>query len=248
MSEQADSNAAGVSAPEGPGWFRTLGSGWSTVLLLGVVATASQLVAASMAGLELTPGARSWSSGGVIAVISGLLMWKLAKSWRDFKRWIWLPLLTIAALSFTVVGLVNSYDVEIIDQEASPATESVQPTGAFHVVEGKDRVCEPGEDYLFCVNAHVALYNSVCVGQNLSFSAGLQCESLSKFVDDIKRSYEENGYEYTTGEAGKWGWPQLRLEAETALQSNNDAQPRLTHTERCHFDPGAVQVGTCQER
>lgn len=248
MSEQAYSNAADVSASEGPGWFRTLGSGWSTVLLIGVVATASQFVAASMAGLEIAPGARSWSSGGVVAVIGGLLMWKLARSWRDFKRWIWLPLLAAAVLSFTVVGLVNSYDVEIVDQEARPATESVQLTGAFNVVEGKGRVCEPGEDYLYCVNAHVALYNSVCVDQNLSFSAGLQCNSLIKFVDDIKRAYEENGYEYTTGEVGKWGWPQLRLEAETALQSNNDAQPRLTHTERCHFDLGAIQVGTCEAR
>lgn len=175
-------------------------------------------------------------------------MWKLAKNWISFKKWIWLPLSLVAILSFVVVGAANSYDVEIVDEEARPATQSVQPTGAFNVLDSDGRICEPGDDYLYCVNAHVSLYNSVCVGHSLSASASFKCNSLSAFVDQIKSEYEANGYDYTTGEQGKWGWPNLRLEAETAMQTNNDAQPRRTHLEHCYFDLGLIQIGTCEAR
>lgn len=235
--------------PLGPGWFRGLGSGWSTVFLVGVVATASQLAAVSMAGIELVPGARTWSSGGLVALIGGLFMWKFAKSWHDFKKWIWLPLVVVSTLSFLVVGATNSYDVEIIDQEARAATQSMQPTGAFNVVRTTERICEPGDDYLYCLNAHVASYNSVCANQVLSILGSATCSSMSSFIEQIRSSYEGCGYGCTArGEMGNWGWPHLRLETETAMRSNNDAQLRRTHTEPCSFDLGIIQIGTCAER
>lgn len=235
--------------PVGPGWFRGLRSGWSTVFLVGAVATASQLAAVSMAGLELAPGTQTWSSGGLVALIGGLLMWKFAKTWHDFRKWIWLPLVVVATLSFLVVGATNNYDVEIVDQEARAATQSMQPTGAFHVFETAERICEPWDDYLYCLNAHVASYNSVCANQTLSIFGSATCSSMSRFIEQMRSSYEGCGYGCTVGgEVGKWGRSHLRLEAATAMKSNNDAQPRRTHTEHCSFDLGIIQIGTCAER
>lgn len=249
------STDSGVENPSekglvGPGWFRGLGSGWSTVFLVSVVATASHLTAVSMAGLELAPGARTWSSGGLVALIGGLLMWKFARSWHDFKKWVWLPLVVVVTLSFLVVGATNSYDVEIVDQEARAATQSLQPTGAFNVVITAERICGPGDDYLYCLNAHVASYNSACANQTLSLLGSATCSSMSKTIKQMRSSSEGCGYGWCTvgGEGGNWGWPHLRLEAETAMKSNNDAQPRRTHTEHCSFDLGIIQVGTCAER
>lgn len=244
MSEQVDSGRD--AEPVGPRWFQAMGSGWTTVILMGIVATASQLAAISLAGLELMPGGRVWSTGGVAAVVSGLLMWKLAKPWQLFKRWVWVPLLLVAVASFVVVGASNNYDVEIVDQEYRPATQSMQPTGAFNIAATTSQICEPGEDYLYCLNAHVGNFNAVCPGQRLSSSADSMCASLSDFIAGLRDRYEGCGYGCTTaGEVGNWGWPYLRLEPEFALKSNNDAQPRLTHTERCYFDLGVIQIGTC---
>ena len=231
---------------DGPGWFRALGSGWATLLFSGAVATMSQFGAAALAGLQPLVGASVWSSGGVVAIAGSLLMWRLVPRWSQFKRWVWLPLGLIALLSFVVVGAMNSYQIEVVDQEARPATQSIQPTGRFNVVEDSSRICEPGDDYLSCVNSHVALYNSVCVGQPLSQSGMTTCAGLNDFIDDIKLRYQSCGYGCTTsGSQGQWGWPYLHLQAETALRYNNDATPRLTHREQCYFDLGLVRIGAC---
>lgn len=176
-------------------------------------------------------------------------MWKFARSWHVFKKWVWLPLVVVATLSFLVVGATNSYDVEIVDQEARAATQSLQSTGAFNAVRTAERICEPGDDYLYCLNAHVASYNSVCANQTLSRLGSWTCSAMSSFIEQMRSSYEGCGYGCTvSGEVGNWGWPHLRLEAETAMKSNNDAQPRRTHTEHCLFDLGIIQIGTCAER
>lgn len=232
--------------PPGPLWFRRLRAGWSTVLLTGLAATLSQLAALAMAGLELAE-ARPWVSGGLVALLGGLWVSKRAATWDSFKRAIWIPVVLASALSFLLVGLQNSYDVEIVDREARPATQSLQPTGNYDVVETSERICEPGDDYLSCVNAHVANYNSVCVGQPLTWLGDSRCASMSQFIDEAKAVYDTCEYGCTTGgdPGDEWGWTYLRLEAETAMQSNNDAQPRVTHTERCSFDLGVIQIGTC---
>lgn len=158
-----------------------------------------------------------------------------------------MPLTAVAGLSFLVVGALNSYDVEIVDQEARAASQSMQPTGVFNVVATENRICEPGDDYLSCINAHVANYNSVCADQPLSASASATCSSMLSFIDQIKENYNGCGYGCTTqGEMGNWGWAYLKLEAETAMKTNNDAQPRITHIERCSFDLRIVQIGTCR--
>lgn len=232
----------------GPVWFRRLGSGWSTVVLTGLAVPLSQFAALAMAGLHSAPGAGAWSSGAWLgALLGGLWMWKRGPAWDGFKRAIWIPVVLVSALSFVLVGLQNSYDVEVVDREARAATYSMQPTGKYDVVETSSRICEPGDDYLSCVNAHVANYNSVCVGQSLTWRGDSTCDSMSQFIDEIKAVYDDDcGYGCTTsGQVGEWGWPFVRVEAETAMQSNHDAQPRLTHTEHCSFDLGVIQVGTC---
>ena len=234
------------SQASGPWWFRRLGSGWSMVLLTGLAATLSQFAALAIAGLDLA-AVGPWSSGGVVALLGGLWIAKRAPGWDTFRRAIWVPVVLVSALSFLLVGLQNSYDVEIVDREARPATESLQPTGAYDVVETSQRICDPGDDYLSCVNAHIANYNSVCVGQPLTWLGDSTCASMSQFIDEVNAVFDTCGYGCTTGgdPGDEWGWPYLRLEAEMAMQSNNDAQPRVTHMEHCSFDLGVIQVGTC---
>lgn len=234
-----------ASSQSGPSWFRNLGSGWATVLLTGLAATGSQLVAMSAAGLDLAPGARGWSSGGVVALIGGLVLWKRAPSWGQFKRAIWWPAGIATVLSFVVVGMQNHYDVRVVDHAARPATKSLQPTGKYDVSRTRVRICEPGDDYLSCVNAHAANYNSVCVGRRLTWMGSLTCSSMSDFVDEIRDSYQRYGYELTTGGRGDWGWPYLRLKAERALASNHDRRPERAHMEQCSFDLGFLKIGTC---
>ena len=246
MSELPRTEGFSTPSHPGPRWFRELGSGWSTVFLVGAVATVSQLVAASLAHTPLLADARTWSSGGIVALIAGPLIGKLAKPWEKFKKWIWLPLVTVSVLSFWVVGASNSYDVEVVTQEARAATMSLQPTGLFDVVTTDDRICEPGDDYLFCLNGHVSSYNAACANQPLSRFGSMTCVKMSDFIEQTRHTYEGCGYGcVATGEIGNWGWPHLMLEAETRMMSNNDALPRLTHRERCFFDLGVLQVGNC---
>lgn len=233
-------------AAETPSWFSRAGGAWITFLLCGLVATISQWIAISLAGFEIIPGAKVWSSGGVLAIICAFVMWGAVKSWSAFKRWIWLPLTITSLCSFAVVGLMNNYEVEILVREAQPATKSVQPNGLFELTETAERICQPGEDYLGCVNSHVAHFNSVCVDQPLTYTAASVCDSMSEFIEEIKAQYEGCGYGCeTAGEYGTWGWPYLRLEPSMSLQFNNDAQPAVYHYEMCHFDLGIIQFGTC---
>lgn len=231
---------------DGPSWFRHMGSGWSTFLLIALVSTASQLIALEMAGLQVAAGARAWSTGGLAAVLGSLLMWKLAKTWPQYKKWIWLPLLLVALLSFIVVGSTNNYPVEVVVQEARPATQSLQATGNYNVSRTDSRICEPDQDYLACINAHVAAYNSVCVSNPLTWTASGICSQMSDFIAQIKNNYQGCGYGCRTqGEYGTWGWPYLRLEPEVAMASDNNALPQVTRTEHCSFDLGIIQIGTC---
>lgn len=230
----------------GPVWFRRMGSGWSTVLLTGLAATASQFAALAMAGLGSVPGAGAWSSGGLVALLGGLWMKRRVTAWNGFKRAIWIPLVLVSALSFVLIGLQNSYDVEVVDREARAATYSMQPTGKYDVVRTDNRICEPGEDFWSCVNAHVGSWNAVCDGQPLTWDGVSTSNSLTDWINEAWDTYESCGYDCETGgRRGEWGWPYLRLEAETARRSNNDAQPRLTHTEHCLFDLGVIKIGTC---
>lgn len=212
--------------PDVPGWFQTLGSGWSTVLLTGLAATVAQYAAATLNGLVVT-GTRSWSTGGLVAVIGGLLMWKLAPSWDGFKRAIWVPILLVTAVSFLLVGPPNQSRATAVDERA-PAAQSTppperseapaarQPTGLYDVVRTTDYICDVGDDYLGCINAHVAVYNSVCTSQPLTSSGKSQCKAMLRFIDDIKARYEDCGYGCETSGRGPWGWPYLRLEPETS--------------------------------
>lgn len=218
----------------------------ATMLLVGLVATASQMIAMSLAGLTLAPGARETSTGGLVAVLSGIAMGVFTKNWQQFKKWIWLPLTVTALLCFALVGSFNSYQVKVVDQEAKPATSSIQPTGNYDVIRTQDRICEPGEDYFACISAHIASYNSSCANRSLSDSAAITCESLLSFIDDLEEQYANCGYNCRTqGEVGKWGWPYLQAKAETALQFDTLPEAEIYHWENCFFDLGIVQFGTC---
>jgi hypothetical protein len=92
---------------DGPTWFRSLGSGWSTVLITGLAATLSQYSAAKMNGL-LIVGPRSWSTGGLVAVLAGLWMWRQVPSWEGFKRAVWIPVVLVSVMGFIAVDLQST--------------------------------------------------------------------------------------------------------------------------------------------
>lgn len=230
----------------GPRWFQRLGSGFSTLFIMALTATASQLIAISMAGSDVAPYSNGFSTGGLVSAISALLMWKFAPKWDTFKKAIWGPIILMILLSFLVVGLTNSYDVEIVDQEAKPATESRVYSGKYIVVESKTQICGPGEDYLACVNAHIGNYNSVCLERKSKLvDLFHKCRELRRFIRETSEEYETCGMGCETGGEGKWGWPYLRLKQQSYMASNNDALPRLTHKEHCFFDLGVLKIGTC---
>lgn len=162
------------------------------------------------------------------------------------KRYGWQVAVGVAAI-LLIVGFASGYSHEVVDQEARPATQSEAPTGRFNVDRTSDQICGGGEDYLSCVNSHVAVYNSSCVGRQLTVFGKATCDSLSSFVDNIKAQYDGCGYgcETRVGDDGTWGWPYLSVTAETELVSNNDAVARITHTETCSFNLGPIKIGSC---
>lgn len=95
-------------AASGPLWFRKLGSGWSAVLVTGFAATLTQYAAAAMTGLELVPGSRAWSSGGLVALVGGLWIWKRFPTWEGFKRAIWAPVLLVSLFASLLIGQQGS--------------------------------------------------------------------------------------------------------------------------------------------
>lgn len=147
----------------------------------------------------------------------------------------------------TILGFASGYTVEIVDQQAHAATFSEVATGEYNLFASGDQICTGGEDYLSCVNSHVAVYNSSCSGRELTLAASSLCVELSAFIDDTKARYDGCGYGCTTvaGADGRWGWAYLDAVPVTVMQPNNDARQRITHDERCVFDLGPIEIGTC---
>lgn len=155
--------------------------------------------------------------------------------------------LVLALIACVVAGFANGYSHEVVVQEATEATYKDQPTGSYDVVEKDERICGGDEDYLSCINQHVAVYNSVCADAVLTSYGEMICESLSTFIEDIRSEYDRCGAGCTTaaGSDGTWGWPYLEQVAEMETVVDEPAQPEVTRTERCTFDLGPIEFGSC---
>ena len=122
-----------------------------------------------------------------------------------------------------------------------------EPTGLYDVYETDRRICGNDEDYFSCVNQHVAVFNSSCADVPLTQAGDEICTELEGFIEDTKASYAECGADCRTvaGDGGLWGWAYLETEAEMHEVVDQEARPAVTHTERCDFVLGAIEIGSC---
>ena len=79
------------------------GFGFAALVLLSLVSSGAQFVAASTFGIaEYVRLERS--TGGLIAFITGIVMWAKCRSWESWRKWIWLPILITVTLVFISMG------------------------------------------------------------------------------------------------------------------------------------------------
>ena len=138
---------------------------------------------------------------------------------------------------------------EKTDHEYSAGTFRTEYTGNNDVSYSGDYICGDGEDYQWCVNQHVAVYNSSCANQNLTTSAGETCDKLLDFINNTKSRLWSCGNNCRTiaDSDGKWGWQYLKVTPETQQISNGDEQEEVTHTAICIIQVGGLKIGECQE-
>ena len=138
---------------------------------------------------------------------------------------------------------------EKTDREYSAGTFRTEYTGSSDVSASGGYICGGGEDYQWCVNQHVATYNSSCANQSLTASASETCDKLLDFINDTKSRLWSCGYNCKTvaSSDGKWGWQYLKLTPETKQVSNGDEQEKVTHTAICIARVGSLKIGECQE-
>ncbi|SIT72486.1 hypothetical protein [Microbacterium sp. RU33B] len=80
-----------------------LGFGGATFLVVAAASTVTQMIAVASLGL---PVALEWSTGGLVALVAGIWMGALCKSWASWRRWIWLPVGITVVVAFVTVNLV----------------------------------------------------------------------------------------------------------------------------------------------
>ena len=162
----------------------------------------------------------------------------------------------IALIAFLVLGIVvlssggKFFEVwSKIDYPYQPATHRTELTGSYNIAFTKHRICGGGQDYLSCINQHVAVYNSTCVGKPLTVAAEATCTELKKFIENTKSRYATCGYNCTTiaDSKGKWGWQYLNSVPETTEVSNNDSREERSHVAICVIEIGALQIGECKD-
>lgn len=138
---------------------------------------------------------------------------------------------------------------EKVVQEAQLPTFRQENTGNYNISYTQRWIRGGGEDYLSCVNSHVTLYNSVCVGKSLTSTAESTCSNLLNFVNDTKQRSATCGYSCTTqaDSSGHWGWQYLDLAPETHQVSNNDGVEKTTRPAVCLVKIGWFFIGECDD-
>lgn len=157
--------------------------------------------------------------------------------------------LFISSLSVIILVVMSclvpssEYNWTKVDHEETFHDETYV-TGSYDVHSTSNRICHENEDYLSCVNATVAMYNSVCANKSLTLSASLTCNEIDKFIDDVKQKYENCGYGCTTG-SSDWGWDYYSAIPETATRkiSNED---EVHHTAYCYSNVWGIKWGECR--
>ncbi len=149
--------------------------------------------------------------------------------------------------ALAVAGLNNAYSYRVVLQEAVPATSQDGYGSAMNLTQSGGDLCGDGEDYGGCLNMHVSMYNSVCVGTALTTSAQATCSSLLDFIEDVRVQVEDCGTGCTTraNAEGRWGWAHLRPSVGRVSISNDNAVSEVSTEEHCLFVLGPIQLGSC---
>lgn len=157
--------------------------------------------------------------------------------------------ITLGFSAFVTGGQFFKWRTKVV-QEKKPETFRQENTGNYNINYTQRQICGGGEDYLSCVNSHVTLYNSICVGKSLTDGAESTCASLLDFIHDVQNRSATCGYGCVTQVAddGLWGWPYLELEPETRQVSNNDGASEITRPSLCFVKIGTVAIGECDEK
>ncbi|WP_395243503.1 hypothetical protein ACGGZK_15420 [Agromyces sp. MMS24-K17] len=156
--------------------------------------------------------------------------------------------------ALVVAGLNNAYAFDVVVQEEHAATTTQGYGSAMNVSRspswassgGGTYLCGDGDDYNTCVNMHIAMYNSVCLGE-LTASGQATCSSLREFNASIKAQAADCGSGCTTrGDAqGNWGWTYVTVTPEEVEVPNRDFRPEITYTDHCDFSLGPIELGNC---
>jgi hypothetical protein len=175
------------------------------------------------------------------------------KFWKNIMR---ISVVCISLIVFIgILGLMAVLDNngklfehwDKVDQEYQAGTYRTENTGNYNITYTSRWICSGGQDYLSCVNQHVSIYNSVCVGKNLTASANSICNNLNDFIDETKSKYYNCGYDCKTvsDNSGNWGWQYLDLTPETHRLSNHDAKKEISHSAFCIIKLGVLEIGEC---
>jgi hypothetical protein len=154
------------------------------------------------------------------------------------------PLGLGSILVLITVGLVNGYSHEVVDRQER---WEERETGEYDIISSGQ--CYFGTSG--CLQFATTSYNAACVGRPLTDAGYELCQRTERaLLEEI--SYWENCGEYCVParipDPGKPAW--ILREAPVSLlgaipATENYLVPRVSHTERCYFNLGPIQIGSC---
>lgn len=151
-------------------------------------------------------------------------------------------------LVLTLVGVLNGYSHEVVDQEGRWEKRA---TEEYDIVRsGNCAFATPG-----CLDRLIDSYNSACVGRTLT-PAGLEtCREVEESLTREVSYWETCGYDCEpaplpeTGTNPTWRFSGARGVGSSFLDvvpvTRNFNVPEVIHTERCYFNLGPFELGSC---
>lgn len=157
------------------------------------------------------------------------------------------PLISLGAglaILFILIGILNGYPHEVVDQDGRWEKRA---TGEFDIVRtGNCSFGIPG-----CLDSLIASYNAACLGHTLT-PAGLEiCQQTENNINEEIAYWENCGVDCEPAPVpvpGDLVWTIRKLGAsflDVVPVTRNFHVPKVTHTERCYFNLGPIQIGSC---
>ena len=149
----------------------------------------------------------------------------------------WLIPIIIILGVFVYVGISNAKE---FSNEREMRVESAE--FVFDIEEREKPLCKGGDDYYACVNMHIQMHNSICVGNYLTENAKSTCQQLKKFNETGKKRLKNCTYGCKTdaGKNERWGWTNLTLVPVIEQPFGN-----RPYMDDCHFLFPPLSVGNC---